>query len=93
MRLFTDVFERLPQVWVLLGLLFIAGGLYLGFDYSLVFVYLGIGLACFMYGALLYFFMLREGPKKTAKTALSPNFIQIGATVMMPTPQSEPDQK
>ena len=40
MRLVTIVFERIPMVWLLLGLLFIAGGLYLGFDYKLTFVYL-----------------------------------------------------
>ena len=93
MRLISDIFERLPQVWILLGLLFFATGLYVGFDYSVVFVYLGIGLVCFLYGVLLFFFMRREAPKKSAKTALSPNFIQIGATVAMPAPQAEPRQE
>jgi uncharacterized membrane protein YhhN len=93
MRLISDVFERLPQVWILLGLLFVATGLYVGFEHSVVFVYLGIGLVCFLYGVLLYIFMLREKPKKTAATALSPNFIQIGATVMMSTAQDEPPQE
>ena len=93
MRLISDIFERLPQVWILLGLLFFATGLYVGFEYSVVFVYLGIGLVCFLYGVLLFFFMLREKPKKTAETALSPNFIQIGATVAMPSPRGETDQE
>jgi hypothetical protein len=89
MQLVSDIFERLPQVWILLGLLFIAGGLYLGFDYSLVFIYLGIGLVCFMYGVVLFFFLLREKPKKSNVSPLSKNFIQIGATVVMPTPTGE----
>ena len=37
MRKFTIVFERLPMVWLLVGLLMISGGVYLGFDYSLAF--------------------------------------------------------
>ena len=40
MRLFTIIFERLPMVWFLLGLLFNATGLYLGFENSLVFGYI-----------------------------------------------------
>ena len=89
MRLVSDIFERLPQVWILLGLLFFATGLYLGFEYSLVFVYLGIGVVCFTYGVVLFLFLLREKPKKSNVSPLSKNFIQIGATVVMPTPTSE----
>ncbi len=86
MRLVSEIFERRPQIWVLLGLLFIATGLYLGFDYALIFVYLGVGLVCFAYGVVLYFFLLMEKPKKSNTNTLSPNFIQIGATVAMPSP-------
>ena len=89
MRLVSDIFERLPQVWILLGLLFFATGLYLGFEYSLVFVYLGVGLACFSYGVVLFFFMLREKPKKSNVSPLSKNFIQIGETVVMPSPKDK----
>jgi len=46
MKLTSNIFERLPQAWVLVGLLFISTGLYLGFDFSFVFVYLGIGVIC-----------------------------------------------
>jgi len=48
MRLFTIVFERLPMVWLLLGLLFIATGLYRGVDDRLTFVYLIVGAFCSM---------------------------------------------
>jgi hypothetical protein len=84
MRLFTIVFERLPMVWLLLGLLFIAGGLYLGFDYKLTFVYLIVGGFCSMYGLLLFVFLRFEGPKKSPARTLSPNFISAGETVAMP---------
>ena len=42
----SPIYERVPQFWLLLGLLFFAFGLYLGFDFNLIFVYLGIGLLC-----------------------------------------------
>ena len=84
MRLISDIFERLPQVWVLVGLLFIATGLYLGFDYSLVFVYLGVGTICFLYGVVLFVLLLGERPRKSKARTLSRDFISIGSTVVTP---------
>lgn len=46
----TPVYERIPQFWFLLGLLFIANGLYIGFDFAASFVYGAIGLICCAYG-------------------------------------------
>jgi hypothetical protein len=46
----TSVYERIPEFWVLMGLLFFALGLYVGFGYSLTFLYLGIGVGCFIRG-------------------------------------------
>ena len=89
MRLFTIVFERLPMVWLLLGLLFISGGLYLGFDYSLSFVYLFLGMGCSMYGLLLFIFLRRERPKSKEARRLSSDFISAGPTVVMPTQDVE----
>jgi len=84
MRLVTIVFERLPMVWLLLGLLFIATGLYLGFDYTLTFVYLIVGAFCSLYGLLLFIFLRIERPRKSQGSTLSPHFISAGATVAMP---------
>lgn len=84
MKLVSDIFERLPQVWVLVGLLFIATGLYLGFDYSLVFVYLGIGAICFLYGLVLFVLLLLERPGKANARPLSRDFISIGSNVAVP---------
>jgi hypothetical protein len=92
MRLTSDIFERLPQVWVLVGLLIIATGLYLGFDYSLVFVYLGIGIICFVYGLALFALLLLEGPGKSKARPLSRDFISIGSTVITPTPQGDQER-
>ena len=42
----TPIYERVPQFWLLLGLLFFAFGLYLGFEFDLIFIYIGIGIFC-----------------------------------------------
>ena len=42
----TPVYERLPQFWLLLGLLFMSSGVYLGFEYRLSFAYFFIGALC-----------------------------------------------
>ena len=85
MRLFTIVFERLPMVWLLVGLLMISAGLYLGFEYSLSFAYVFLGMGCSFYGLLLFIFMRREQPRNSEARRLSPNFISAGATVVMPS--------
>jgi len=90
MHLFKTVFERLPFVWILLGLLFFATGLYLGFEFSMSFGYMIVGLACFGYGVALYVFRLWDSPKVSAGNRLSPNFISVGSTEMTPA-MSEAD--
>lgn len=42
----TPIYERIPQFWFLLGLAFFAFGLYLGFEYQLIFAYLAVGVGC-----------------------------------------------
>jgi hypothetical protein len=46
----TPVYERIPQFWFLLGLLFIANGLYLGIDFPISLGHIAVGLACCAYG-------------------------------------------
>lgn len=72
----TQLIERAPMVWLLLGLLFFSGGLYLGFDVTMSFWYLMIGAFCCAFGVSLFVFRLQERPKSTKDTRLSPNFIQ-----------------
>lgn len=44
----TAIYERVPQVYLLIGLLLITDGLYLGFEYPIAFWYIGVGLfSCF----------------------------------------------
>ncbi len=40
------IYERIPQFWLLIGLLFMSSGIYLGFDYKLTFLYFGTGFVC-----------------------------------------------
>lgn len=84
MQLVKIVFERIPLVWFLLGLLFFATGLYLGIDYAMSLVYLLVGAFCCCYGIVLFLFRLRERPRSSAARTLSPNFISAGSTVVMP---------
>jgi len=93
MRLFTIVFERLPMVWFLLGLLFFATGLYLGFDHSMAFVYMIVGMSCCAYGLANFLFRFWERPRTSAATRLSAKFISAGSTVIMPAmPDAEYEQ-
>jgi hypothetical protein len=93
MRLFSNIFERLPMVWLLLGLLFNSAGLYLGFEYSLAFGYMMVGWFCCAYGLALFVFRFREHPRISAATRLSPNFISAGSTVVMPVAEIVENQQ
>ncbi len=84
MKMFEIVFERIPMVWFLLGLLFNAAGLYLGFEFSLAFAYMIIGWFCCAYGLALFVFRFQERPKSSAATRLSPKFVSAGSAVVMP---------
>jgi len=54
MWLASPIYERVPQFWLLLGLLFFAFGLYLGFEFKLIFVYLGMGVLCVARSVWIY---------------------------------------
>ena len=86
MSRFSIVQERVPLVWILVGLLFNATGLYLGFEFGLTFVYMIVGWFCCAYGLALCFFRMREKPKKSKERRLSPHFISAGDTTIFPTP-------
>jgi len=56
----TPVYERIPQFWLLLGLLFMSSGTYLGFDFSLSFAYFGLGFACCLWSLWIFSMRLRS---------------------------------
>ena len=60
----TPIYERLPQFWLLLGLLFMSSGTYLGFDYWLSFVYFGVGFACTAWSLIVFSMRLRSRQEK-----------------------------
>lgn len=53
------IYERMPQLWLLLGLLFMSAGTYLGFDYALSFVYYGFGFFCVAWSFCTFMMRLR----------------------------------
>jgi len=67
----TPVYERLPQFWLLLGLLFMSCGTYLGFDFSLSFLYFGVGFVCCLWSLWVFSMRLRsrKEPQQTQEQA------------------------
>lgn len=55
----APIYERIPQFWILLSLLFVALALYIGFDFEFVFFYLVIGFLCFGRGIWIQMMRLR----------------------------------
>ena len=54
MLLPESVYNRIPQIWILMGLMFFACGLYLGFDYKMIYAYLGMGAVSVLRGIWIY---------------------------------------
>jgi threonine/homoserine/homoserine lactone efflux protein len=61
----TPIYERIPQFWLLLGLLFMSSGTYLGFDYGLSFLYFGVGFVCSLWS--LWIFSLRAHARRVLR--------------------------
>ncbi len=49
-----SIYNRIPQIWILMGLMFLACGLYLGFEYQMVYAYLGMGAVSLLRGIWIY---------------------------------------
>ena len=56
----TPIYERIPQFWLLLGLLFMSSGTYLGFDYNLSFLYFGVGFGCCVWSLTIFTMRLKH---------------------------------
>ncbi|HSG59389.1 MAG TPA: hypothetical protein VLA06_07650 [Woeseiaceae bacterium] len=56
----TPIYERVPLFWLLLGLLFMSSGTYLGFEHSLTKAYFGTGIICCAWGAWIFIMRLRN---------------------------------
>lgn len=78
----SPFYERAPQYWLLLGLLFIAWGAYLGFENVLAFVYTGVGVVCVVWSITVI--MMRSRNRDRLRS------VQDGAT-NHPDLNAEPD--
>ena len=64
----TPIYERIPQFWLLLGLLFMSTGTYIGFDYKLSFLYFGVGFACSIWSLCIFSMRLKHRQSKQQET-------------------------
>ena len=60
----TPIYERLPQFLLVLGLLLMSSGAYLGFDYAWSFLYFGVGFGGAAWS--LWLFSVRSAARKKA---------------------------
>lgn len=62
----TSVYERVPQFWFLMGLLFILGGLYLGTSHPMSLMYIVIGILSGSLGIAVALHRARYRQKRSA---------------------------
>ena len=60
------MYARIPHFWFLLGLLYIATGLYLGFEFTIAFLDIGIGFACCLNGVGIFVVRFRGRMNQSA---------------------------
>jgi hypothetical protein len=64
----TPVYERIPQFWFLMGLLFIANGFYLGIDFAISLVYIAVGILCCAFGVGVGLIRMRHRKNTSASS-------------------------
>ena len=69
----TPVYERVPAFYVLVGMLLVADGLYLGFELPVAFYYVGFGFASFAYGVAIRIIRIRYRRRPLAVEAAAPD--------------------
>ena len=74
MQLPASIYERLPQFWLLLGLLFMSSGTYLGFEYWLTKVYFVSGLICCLWSGWVFTIRLKHrDPHAASRSGQAPS--------------------
>ena len=53
------IYERIPQYWLILGLLFMSSGLYFGFNDAMTKFYFGTGVVCCLFSMAVFTARLR----------------------------------
>ncbi len=73
------IYERIPQFWFLLGLLFISTGLYLGFEFALSFWYIAVGFSCCSYGVGIFLVRMRtrQAPQSAVQVNVPAEAVQV----------------
>lgn len=66
----TPIYERAPQFWLLLGLLFMSVGTYMGFDNPITFVHFGVGFFCVAWSLCTFAMRLRHRERPYAGQTL-----------------------
>lgn len=64
----APVYERIPQIWFLFGLLFIAYGLYIGIDIEYSLLCIAAGVLCCVFGIGVAVFRKRNRGAKSSVT-------------------------
>jgi len=82
----SPIYERIPQFWFLLGLLFIATGLYLGFEFALSFWYIAVGVSCCSYGVGIFLVRMRsrQAPQSAVQVNAPAESVQVEAADVAP---------
>jgi len=86
----SPVYERIPQFYFLVGLLLIADGIYLGFDFAPTPYYVGLGLASCAYGLAIRIMRIRYRRDQSAADAVTTDNI-AEATDASATAQDLPE--
>ncbi len=75
----SPIYERIPQFWFLLGLLFISTGLYLGFEFALSFWYIAVGFSCCSYGVGIFLVRMRtrQAPQSAVQANVPAEAVQV----------------
>ncbi len=55
-----SIYERVPQIMLMLGLLFMVSAAYIGFDHPLTKLYFGTGVVCFLWSLWVITMRLRH---------------------------------
>ena len=69
----TKLYERLPLWWILVGLVFMLSSLYLGLDYGAAYGYLGLGVACSVFGLIITLWRSQHRNDKNANEQPTPD--------------------
>lgn len=63
----TPIYERTPQLWLLMAVLFVVLGAYIGFDYALTYFYVLLGIVCGLRG--VHVWRMRQGYRRAMQQA------------------------